>query len=208
MTNNGYPCLEYAIKLWEAGIEYRKSRYYGFDIENEYRFHTQGVASAAHKIAERTPHLNPEKAYILGLLHDYGKRISEKEENYFHGREGYEQMNKLGYYEVAKICLTHSFFDKNFDYNDMTYPLEWMKWAKNELKAFEYDDYDHLICLCDKFFEGLSIVTIEERVKGIVKRYKINERQEKIFKEKSFEIKKYFDKIINDDVYKILNIDT
>ena len=105
MANKGYPDIKTAKKIWEEGIKYRKSKPYGFDIEKEYIFHTKGIAAAAKKIAENIPGLNPEKAYVLGLLHDYGKRISERDERYFHGREGYEQMNKHGFYDVAKICF-------------------------------------------------------------------------------------------------------
>ena len=207
MENKGYPNKEIAINLWENGIKYRKSKPYGFDVEEEYIFHTKGVAAAAKKIAEYLPVLDPEKAYILGLLHDYGKRISEKIENYFHGLEGYDQMLKLGYPEVAKICLTHTFFDKNFDYSDFSYPVEWLEQVKTKLQKIEYDDYDYLICLCDKFFEGLKIVPIEKRAEGIAKRYKTTDRQIKIFREKSLLLKKYFDKKTGKDIYKILQIE-
>ena len=206
MENKGYPDIKTAIKLWEDGIIYRKSKPYGFAIEDEYRFHTKGVASAAQKIAENISYLDPEKAYILGLLHDYGKRISERDENYFHGREGYEQMNKLGFYEVAKICLTHTFFDKNIKYEDMSYPAEWLNWAKLKLQNIDYDDYDYLICLCDKFFEGLSIVSIEKRAEGIAKRYKTNTHQLTIFIEKSLQLKKYFEEKTGKDIYDLLQI--
>ncbi len=207
MDNNGYPGKINAIKLWKEGIEFRRTKPYGFDVEDEYIFHTQGVAASAEKIAEYLPGLNPEKAYILGLLHDYGKRISERIENYFHGREGYEQMLKLGYYDVAKICLTHTFFDKNLIYSDFSYPIEWIDWAQSKLKNIEYDDYDYLICLCDKFFEGLEKVSIEKRAEGIAKRYRTNENQINIFKKKSLNLKHYFDNKIGIDVYKILKID-
>lgn len=206
MTNNGYPTTEIAIKLWREGINYRKSKPYGFDVENEYIFHTLGVAQSAKKIAEYIPNLNQEKAYILGILHDYGKRISEKEENIFHGKEGYEQMQKLGYADVAKICLTHTFFDKDFNYEDFSYPFEWMHWAKTKLQNIEYNDYDRLICLCDKFFEGLKMVSIEKRAEGIARRYNTSKNQIQTFKNKSLELKNYFDKKIGKDIYLILQI--
>ena len=73
IEKNKYPNREQALKIWEAGIIYRLSRPYGFTFENEYRFHTMGVASAAEKIARHVPNMDPEKAFVLGLLHDYGK---------------------------------------------------------------------------------------------------------------------------------------
>ena len=204
--NIGVPSLKKAFDIWEKGIIYRCQKPYGFDVEEEYRFHTKGVATAAQKIAELLPSLNPEKAYILGLLHDYGKKINEKIEDEFHGKVGYNEMLAMGYNEVAKICLTHTFPEKIFDDSCFSYPQHWLKWIHNTIENIEYDDYDHLIYLVDKFFEGMSMVTIENRVQGIIKRYKINENQVKYFTEQSLNLKKYFDVKIGQDVYKILNI--
>ncbi len=203
----GYPHKETALKIWEQGIIYRLSRPYGFTFENEYRFHTMGVASAAEKIARHIPSMNAEKAFVLGLLHDYGKRINERIENRFHGQEGYEQMMAMGYPDVAKICLTHTFFQPDFNDNEYTYPQEWKNWARKMLKNITYDDYDYLICLCDKFFEGLSIVSISNRVKGIVNRYRLGKIEEECLFNQSIELKKYFDKKTGQDIYQILNIE-
>lgn len=85
----GFPSRKKAEEIWEQGIGYRLSSPYPYPLEKEYRFHTRGVAAAAEKIAARIPGMNGEKAYVLGLLHDYGKRIGEREENKFHGQEGY-----------------------------------------------------------------------------------------------------------------------
>ena len=86
-------------------------------------------------------------------------------------------MLKQGYPDVAKVCLTHTFSEKNFSDEDYSYPQEWKDWARGMLQNIEYDDYDYLISLCDKFFEGLSIVSISNRIEGIVKRYKLGEKQ-------------------------------
>lgn len=200
------PSLKEAIDIWEKGIICRRQKPYGFDLEEEYRFHTQGVASAARKIAELLPNLDPEKAYILGLLHDYGKKVSENIEGIFHGKVGYESMMSMGYYDVAKICLTHTFAEKTFDNDNYNYPQQWLDWVRITLDNITYDDYDYLIALADKFFEGMSMVTIEDRVLGIIKRYKINENQIKYFTEQSLRLKKYFDDKTGQDIYKILNI--
>ena len=37
--------------------------------------HSQIVAYCAEKIAENCPDLNPDKAYVLGLLHDIGRKF-------------------------------------------------------------------------------------------------------------------------------------
>ena len=205
--NKGYPSRREARKIWEQGIEYRRNRPYDFTLEPEYRFHTTGVATAAYKIAKHIKGLNADKAYVFGLLHDYGKRVNEKIEHRFHGREGYEEMMKMGYPDVAKICLTHTFSCRDFDDDDYNYPKEWKDWVHEKFSQIEYDDYDYLICLCDKFFEGMLRVSIERRIDGIVKRYNLGSEQRKKLTEQSYFLKNYFDKKTGTDIYKILGIE-
>lgn len=201
------PTRSEALKLWEKGISERCCKPYGFPFEDEYRFHTLGVAKAAEAIASRIPGMDCDKAYVLGLLHDYGKRISEKAEGRFHGREGFEAMRELGYTEVAQICLTHTFPNKNFSDDEFSYPRDWQEWSRRTLENIEYDDYDYLIALCDKFFEGMSMVSIAKRVKGIVSRYGLAPEQEKILLEGSMRLKNYFDAKTGCDIYDILGIE-
>ncbi len=201
-----FPTKEQAKKIWEEGILYRLSQPYPYDLENEYRFHTLGVASAAEKIAAFIPDLDSEKAYVFGLLHDYGKRISEKRENKFHGREGYEQMILMGYPEIAQICLTHTFPRKNFNREQFSFPEEWIAWAREHLAAAEYTDYDYLVAFCDKLFEACSIVSIEKRVDAIVERYKLSNHQRELLYRESIGLKEYFDSKTGRDVYQILGI--
>mgnify|MGYP002508207664 CR=1 FL=1 len=68
--------------------------------------HSRNVAFCASKIAEACG-MNKEKAYILGLLHDIGRKFGIK--HLGHVYDGYKYMLSLGYTQVAKICLTHSF---------------------------------------------------------------------------------------------------
>ncbi|MBR1648392.1 MAG: HD domain-containing protein [Alphaproteobacteria bacterium] len=202
----GYPDRQEAFKIWEDGIAFRRDSQYGFDYENEYRFHTLGVAKAASKIASRIPGMDEEEAYILGLLHDYGKKINEKKEGIFHGRVGYEELLKMGYGEAAQICLTHTFPIKNFDDSEYSYPQDWKDWLHKALALIEYSDYDYLIALCDKFFEGLSMVSIEKRVAGIKKRYNLDDKQAETLLDESLRLKDYFDKKTGCDIYDILGI--
>lgn len=202
-----YPTRNEALKIWEKGIFDRCQKPYGFPFENEYRFHTLGVAKAAEAIASHIPDMDCDKAYILGLLHDYGKRISERTEGRFHGREGFEAMMEMGYPEVAKICLTHTFPNKNFSDEEFSYPQEWRDWSRKTLADIEYNDYDYLIALCDKFFEGMSMVSISKRVKGIVQRYGLDLSQEKILFEGAVRLKDYFDRKTGCNIYDILGIE-
>ena len=202
------PSLQKAKQLWQEGIDFRLNQPYAWPTHKEYIFHTTGVAESAQKIAKKTPYLNPEKAYIIGLLHDYGKKYDEKLTGKFHGQTGYEELLKLGYDECARIRLTHSFPNKNFNNKYYaSYRPEWLSWAHQKLDEIEeYNDYDRLIQLCDMFFEGMSKVGFEERFAGIRKRYGLSKEQTAEQEEYAKKNKKYFDTLCGMDVYKILNI--
>ena len=74
--------------------------------------HSYLVADCAERIA-RECGLDTEKAYCLGLLHDIGRRFGVTQLR--HVYDGYFYMNQIGYNEVARVCLTHSFHIKNLD---------------------------------------------------------------------------------------------
>lgn len=121
-------------------------------------------------------------------------------------RDGYESLMAMGYPEAARICLTHSFPKTNFDYADYAYPLEWLNWASEKLADLTYDDYDRLIQFCDMLFEGLNIVTIEERILNISRRYGLELSQLSALKNNALTLKAYFDKQCNTDVYALLGL--
>lgn len=68
--------------------------------------HSRTVAHCAEKIASYSG-MDPEKAYVLGLLHDIGRRFGKR--HLGHVSDGYSYMMSLGYDEAARICLPHSF---------------------------------------------------------------------------------------------------
>ena len=202
------PSLQKAKQLWQEGIDFRLNQPYAWSTHKEYIFHTTGIAESAQEIASKTPYLNPEKAYVLGLLHDYGKKYDENITGKFHAQTGYEDLLKLGYDECARICLTHSFPNKSFSNKGYSsYKPEWLEWAHKKLdKIEEYDDYDRLIQLCDMFFEGLSKVRFEERLASIRKRYALSKEQTEEQEKYTKMNKDYFDALCKEDVYKILSI--
>lgn len=203
MTN--LPDLRTAIKLWQdsvSGICEWSSK----EWLRDYIYHTNGVAVSAQKIADKCG-LNPEKAYIIGILHDYGKIQNEKATNYPHFLLGYDKMTELGYFDVAKVCLTHSFPIKDFDFNNyIAYSKENLSVVKNLLKDIEYDDYDRLIQLCDILFEGINTVRYEYRILQIQQRYKLTADQTKGLEIGAKQNKEYFDKKCGCDIYKLLKI--
>lgn len=195
-----------AEKIWEGGIAYRQTHDgWPARLEQEYRFHTRGVARFSALLAKAFD-IDPEKAYILGLLHDYGKRNDDYKSNIFHGLDGYYEMQRMGYDDVARICLTHTFREKDFDNEDYSYPNQWLEDCRQLLKPYSYDDYDHIVQYADMFFEGLNIVRLEDRIAGIAGRYKISPHQLKNLSDSVFKLKKIIDERCGCDSYQILGI--
>lgn len=195
-----------AEKIWENGIVYRHEHDgWAPQLEQEYRFHTTGVARFSALLAEAFG-IDAEKAYILGLLHDYGKRNNEFESNIFHGLEGYREMMRMGYDEVARICLTHTFRDKDFSNEEYNYPDQWLNESRNLLQQYDYDDYDLIVQYADLFFEGLNIVKLDDRIAAIAARYKISPQQLKNLSDSAFNLKKQIDFRCGCDSYQILGI--
>lgn len=129
--------------------------------------HSRVVAHCAEKIAQACGDLDPEKAYILGLLHDIGRKFGVR--HLGHVSDGYSYMMSLGYDEVARICLTHSFnnlttddYIGNFDTTEEELAL-----IENALKEVTMDDYDRLIQLCDSLAGSEGVLDIEERMNDV-----------------------------------------
>ena len=80
--------------------------------------HSKNVALAAKSIAEAAG-LDPQIAYILGLLHDIGRRYGMSYMK--HSTDGYHFMMEHGFEDVARICLSHSFACKDIN----TYVGKW-----------------------------------------------------------------------------------
>ncbi|MGL6173683.1 MAG: HDOD domain-containing protein, partial [Cellulosilyticaceae bacterium] len=58
--------------------------------------HSFNVGKAARNIAERCEKLDPEKAYIMGILHDIGRRVGVVSIPR-HVYEGYQYTNSKGW---------------------------------------------------------------------------------------------------------------
>ena len=134
--------------------------------------HSRTVAHCAECIAKASKGvLDPDKAYVLGLLHDIGRRYGKR--HLGHVADGYAYMMRLGYDEVARVCLSHSFNNQSLaDYvgNRDTTPEE-TALIENGLAAMVYDEYDRLIQLCDALAGAEGVLDIEERMLDVKRRY-------------------------------------
>ena len=130
--------------------------------------HCRVAAHCAGKIAQACGDMDGEKAWILGLLHDIGRKFGAR--HLGHVSDGYSYMMSLGYDEAAKICLTHSFHNQTTDgyIGRFDTTQEEMKLIEDRLKTVEMDDYDRLIQLCDSLAGAEGVLDIEEDRKSVV----------------------------------------
>lgn len=137
--------------------------------------HSQKVAQAAEIIARHHPDLDPERAFILGLLHDIGRRFGVR--GMQHVLDGYRFLTKFGYAHAAQICLTHSYPNKDLVHGADAWDgsTEDLHFVEQYLAAAVYDDYDRLIQLCDSICLPQGFCLMEKRLVDVVLRYGVNE---------------------------------
>lgn len=164
--------------------------------------HSVSAADNAMRIAEKAG-MDPEKAWVMGLLHDIGRRYGVT--GMRHGYDGYRYLLEIGQPEIAPICLSHSYPIKDADMfcgkHDCT--EEEKAVIRQFLQEREYDDYDLLIQLCDAISLPTGACIMEKRFVDVVLRHGIAAYSAEKWK-KLFEIKKYFDTLCGCDIYTLL----
>ncbi|QVK17475.1 HD domain-containing protein [Mycoplasmatota bacterium] len=165
--------------------------------------HVYYTALAAELIAQKHPNLDSEKAYICGLLHDIGRR--EGIYDLHHTIYGYKYLKDLGYEEVGRISLTHSFvhhdisdFNGNFDCTE-----EELRFLKSYIEKVTYDDYDKLIQVCDYLALPNGFCILEKRMIDVALRRGVNDLTIGKWK-KVFSLKQEIEKSINQSIYNLL----
>lgn len=165
--------------------------------------HNKTAGDCARLIALKCNDLDENVAYVLGLLHDIGRRFGIVDMK--HIWYGYEFMIENGFNDSARICLTHSFPYKNIRaYNgENDCSITQNDFIQNFLESTEYDDYDRLIQLCDAISFPTGATYIEKRLVDVVLRRGFNELT--ISKWKAFiELKDYFDLKTKSNIYDFL----
>ncbi len=163
--------------------------------------HSRVAAHCAEKIALKC-NLDANKAYILGLLHDIGRKFGIR--HLGHVSDGYSYMNALGYDEVAKICLTHSFNNKTIDEycgNQDTTEKE-LNLIQNVLRDTTYDEYDKLIQLCDSVAGSTGVLDIVERMLDVKNRYGSYSKSKW---DSNLNLKSYFENKMGQDLYTVVD---
>lgn len=162
--------------------------------------HSRNAALCAERIAGAAG-LDPEKAYVLGLLHDIGRKHGVYHMPHIY--HGYQDMMALGYDDVARVCLSHSFstpdfrtYIGKFDVTD-----EQKEELRQLLAGMAFDDYDRLIQLCDCLAASWGIVDMEERMLDVKRRYG-EYPQEKW--DHNLYLRRYFEEKAGRDIYEIV----
>ena len=165
--------------------------------------HSRTAAHCAEKIAAACG-LDPDKAFVLGLLHDIGRRFGKR--HLGHVSDGYSYMMELGYDEVARICPSHSFNDQSLEsyigHRDTT-PEE-TALIETNLAAMVYDEYDRLIQLCDSLADASGVVDIEERMNDVKRRYG-SYPQDKW--DNNLALKAHFEQLARRSIYEVVEKD-
>ena len=189
--SNGYPIREEAHRLLTEAENCNPG---------PWGDHSRVAALCAERIA-RASGMNAEKAYVLGLLHDIGRKFGVY--HIPHVYNGYHYMMELGYGEVARACLTHSFSTPDFRtyIGKFDLPEDQLQEMKELLAGMVYDDYDRLIQLCDALAMAEGVVDIEVRMSDVKARYG-HYPQEKW--DNNLWLKSYFEEKAGKNIYEIV----
>lgn len=163
--------------------------------------HSRTAAHCAEKIAFYSG-MDAEKAYVLGLLHDIGRRFGKR--HLGHVSDGYSYMTSLGYSDVARICLTHSFNQRkieayvgNFDTTEEETEL-----IRTKLQEVQLDDYDKLIQLCDSISGAEGVMDIIDRMSDVKRRYGAYDPEKW---NANLALKDYFEQKMGKDLYEAVD---
>ena len=167
--------------------------------------HSRVTARCAERIAQACPGMDDGKAYIMGLLHDIGRKFGVK--HLGHVYDGWKYMSELGYDEAARICLTHSFNGRSLDdyIGKFDTTQEELKLIQDALKSAAMDEYDRLIQLCDSLAGSEGVLDIEERMNDVKRRYGSYPQQKW---DNNIRLKEHFEEKMGKDIYAVVEKDT
>jgi hypothetical protein len=165
--------------------------------------HSRVTAQAAQLIAAEISTLDPQAAYILGYLHDIGRR--EGVYGMRHVIDGYHFLIAQGFDDAARISLSHSYPVPNAASGsaDWDGTQEDFAFLQCYLDQTAYDDYDRLIQLCDTISLPSGCCLMEQRFVDVVLRYGFNEHTRAKW-QAFIEIRQYFERMLGKSIYSLL----
>lgn len=165
--------------------------------------HSLCAGEAARRIAAHCPEMDAQAAYILGCLHDIGRR-----EGVFHMRhltDGYNFLLQEGYPDAARACLTHSFVYQKIDayLGDRDLPAGQIEFLRGYVAQAHYTPYDRLIQLCDSLAMPGGFCTLEKRMVDVALRYGFNQYTKQKWNA-LYALKSEFDRAAGISIYRLL----
>ncbi len=187
--------LELAYRCLDLGMPLGNNLVNGFNTSN-YLAHSLEVARVSSNIANKMG-LDSDKAFRMGLLHDYGRKY---EQNFKHVIIGFEKLYDLGYFEEAIGALTHSYINGNtyaiFEpLNKEALECDIYKF----LKTYEYTDYDRILNLADLMASANGVLEPRLRIEDIETRRKITKEQKEYFLNELVKLINYTLKMIGEE---------
>jgi hypothetical protein len=161
------------------------------------------VAEGGRLIAAQLPGLDSNAAYVVGLLHDLGRRCGVT--GMRHVLDGYRFLTGLGYKDAARIAITHSFPNREVReiFGEWDCDQEELAFIASYLARVQYDDYDRLIQLCDSLALPTGFVLMEKRMVDVAVRYGANAYTAAKWRT-TFRIKDDFERRMGQSVYSVL----
>ena len=199
------PSLEEAKQLVREAAFSRAAESKNFN-PHSWLEHVEFVAQNAKVIATFCSGLNPETAYILGLLHDIGIK-DDKDGKSFRALNGYQYLKRLGYDDAARIALTHAFVIKDDGHLHDCPDQEAVKNTLSIVKAWKYDDYDRLIQLSNCLNDKGRNCTVLARMNALAAARAMPVESLERLRAELQELKEYFDKRCNCNIYRIIGLD-
>jgi hypothetical protein len=165
--------------------------------------HSRYVGESARAIAEQHPDLASESAYIFGCLHDIGRR--EGPAGARHILDGYRYLHSLGYEDAARICITHAFPVANMQAvaGGWDCSEDELEFIEDYISKIEFNDYDHLIQLCDALVMPSGPCLMEKRLMDVALRHGTDEYIIKRW-QACVNIQKEFEAVIGTSIYRLL----
>jgi len=186
--------VRHAQPLIESGVCYG-----ALDVAADETATTQ----AAQALARHYPGLDADAAYILGLLHDIGRR--EGVTGGRHALDGYRYLAEQGFWDAARICMTHSFPVQDIHYmtGEWDCTSEELAFIARTLAEIVYTPYDRLIKLCDALALPSGFCLVEKRLVDVALRYGTNEYTVKKWKA-ILQIQRDFEQVLGCSIYSLL----
>lgn len=165
--------------------------------------HCEYAAQAAYSIASKIDGLDPDAAYVMGLLHDIGRRVGIIDLS--HCYTGYQFMLEEGYPHIARICITHSFINKDTRGAEQNWDGDFkdLETMRAFLTSIEYDDYDRLIQLCDAISVSSGYWLMEKRLLDVGIRRGVSDSSPERW-QALLDVKNTFEKRLGFSVYQLL----